>query len=173
MVTFCPQYFVLGILWIEIAPPHSPKFNLRWFSGVNAATLPLIMKRIFWQVMIVVLFAIRLSGQPSLQFFTNQANALLESSFGFGVGNIPVYCSTNSSIGYSASLHYLLQSAANNYDANTPASNFHSVFRPLFGWSSNTLFIVGYTNVATDFYTQTARGFKEPSDSTICTNDNV
>jgi hypothetical protein len=132
-----------------------------------------MMKRIVWQVLIAVLLAFRLPAQPSLEFFTNQANALLETAFGFGVGNIPVYCSTNPAVGYSASLHYQLQSAANAYDATTPVTNFPSVFRPLFGWSSNTLFIIGYTNVTTDFYTQTARGFKEPSDPSICTNDNV
>ena len=123
--------------------------------------------------MIVALLAVRLAAQPSLQFFTSQSNALLQPAFGFTVANIPVYSSNNPAVAYSAALHYLLQSAANAFDATTPATNSPSVFRPLFGWSSNTLFIVGYTNVTTDFYAQTARGFKEKTDPSICANDNV
>ena len=121
----------------------------------------------------MVLLAVRLPAQPSLEFFTNQANALLQPAFGFGVANIPVYSSTNPAAAYTASLHYLLQSAANAYDATTPATNPPSVFRPLFAWSGGTLFIVGYTNVTTDFYAQTGLGFKVPTDPTIGTNDNV
>jgi hypothetical protein len=135
--------------------------------------IPLNMKRIIWQTTILVLLAVRLPAQPSLEIFTNQANALLQPAFGFGVANIPVYCSTNPAAAYTASLHFLLQSAANAYDATTPATNPPSVFRPLFAWSSNTLFIVGYTNVTTDFYAQTGLGFKAPADPTIGANDNV
>ena len=131
------------------------------------------MKWIIWLATIMALLAVRLSAQTSLEFFTNQANALLEPAFGFGVANIPVYSSTNPSVAYSASLHYLLQSAANAYDATTPATNSPSVFRPLFAWTSNTLFIVGYTNVTTDFYAQTGVGFKALADPTISSNDNV
>jgi hypothetical protein len=130
------------------------------------------MKRIIWQATIMALLVVRLAAQPSLEFFTNQANALLLPQFGFGVANIPIYSSTNPAA-YSASLHYLLQSAANAYDATTPATNSPSVFRPLFAWSSNTLFIVGYTNVTTDFYAQIAREFKVLTDPTISSNDNV
>jgi len=121
----------------------------------------------------MALFALRLPGQTALEFFTNRANELLQPEFGFGVANIPVYSSTNPAIAYSASLHYLLQSAANAYDATTPAANSPSVFRPLFSWSSNALFIVGYTNVTTDFYEQTGRGFKTTTDPTISSNDNI
>jgi len=121
----------------------------------------------------MALFALRLPAQTSLEFFTNQANALLLPAFGFGVANIPVYSSANPALAYSASLHYLLQSAANAYDATTPATDSPSVFRPLFDWSSNTLFIVGYTNVTTDFYAQTGQGFKALTDPTIASNDNV
>jgi hypothetical protein len=131
------------------------------------------MKRFIWQFAVIVLSALRLSGQASLEFFTNQANALLQPAFGFGVTNIPIYSTANPSNAYSGSLHYLLQSAANGYDATTPATNSASVFRPLFGWSSNTLFIVGYTAVTTDFYAQIAQGFKVISDPTIGSNDNV
>ncbi|MGP8199014.1 MAG: hypothetical protein ACLQU4_05865 [Limisphaerales bacterium] len=55
--------------------------------------------------------------RPRWSFFTNQANAQLQAEFGFGVTNIPVYSTTNPAIGYGASVHYVLQSAANNYDA--------------------------------------------------------
>jgi hypothetical protein len=131
------------------------------------------MKRIIWQATIMVLLAVRLPAQPSLEFFTNQANALLLPQFGFGVEHIPIYSSTNPAIAYSAPLHYLLQSAANAYDATTPATNSPSVFRPLFAWSSNALFIVGYTNVTTDFYAQMGGGFKVLTNPTISSNDNV
>jgi hypothetical protein len=131
------------------------------------------MKRTIWQATMMILLAVRLSAQTSLEFFTNQANALLLPQFGFGVTNIPIYSSNNPAIAYSASLHYLLQLAANAYDAMTPATNSPSVFRPLFSWSSNTLFIVGYTNVTTDFYEQWGHGFKVLTDPTITSNDNV
>jgi hypothetical protein len=131
------------------------------------------MRRIIWHIAFVALVAVRLAAQSSLEFFTNQANALLEPAFGYGVANIPIYSSTNTNVAYSASLHYLLQSAANAYDATTPATNSPSVFRPLFAWTSNTLFIVGYANVTTDFYAQTGLGFKALADPTISSNDNV
>jgi hypothetical protein len=146
---------------------------LRWRGRGNGVIITPSMKRVIWQVMVVALFALRLPAQTALEFFTNQANALLQPAFGFGVANIPVYSSTSPAIAYSASLHYLLQSAANAYDATTPATNSPSVFRPLFAWSGNTLFIVGYTNVTTDFYTQTGPGFKALTDPTISSNDNV
>jgi len=131
------------------------------------------MNRIIWQATVMALLAFRLEAQTSLEFFTNEANALLEPALGFGVANIPIYSSTNTNVAYSASLHYLLQSAANAYDATTPATNFPSVFRPLFAWTSNTLYIVGYTNVTTNFYEQTGLGFKALTDPTISSNDNV
>jgi hypothetical protein len=131
------------------------------------------MKRIFWPIVVMALFALRLTAQTSLEFFTNQANTLLEQQFGFGVTNIPIYSTAAPSNAYSSSWHYWLQAAANAYDATTPATNSPSVFRPLFGWSSNTLYIVGYTNVTSDFYAQIAAGFKQIDDPTITTNDNV
>jgi hypothetical protein len=131
------------------------------------------MKRIIWQFIIIAFVALRVPAQTPLEFFTNQANALLQAEFGFGVTNIPVYSTTNPAIGYSASVHYLLQSAANAYDATTPATNFPSVFRPVFSWQADTLFIVGYACVTTDFYAQIGCGFKAITDPTITANDNV
>ncbi len=131
------------------------------------------MRRLIVQISFVLLLASGASAQPSLEFFTNKANALLQAAYGFGLTNIPIYSTTDTNVGYTSSIHYLLQSAANLYDAGTPATNLPSVFRPLFGWNSNTLEIIGYTNVTTDFFPQTSIGFKTLGDSTIATNDNV
>jgi hypothetical protein len=147
--------------------------EIRCVKELGGITTTTNMKRIIWQFIIIAFVALRVPAQTPLEFFTNQANALLQAEFGFGVTNIPVYSTTNPAVGYSASVHYLLQSAANDYDATTPATNFPSVFRPVFSWQTNTLFIVGYTCVTTDFYAQIGCGFKAISDPTITANDNV
>ena len=121
----------------------------------------------------MVSLALGVPAQTPPGFFTDQANASLQAEFGFGVTNIPVYSTTNPATGYSASVHYLLQSAANAYDATTPATNPPSVFRPVFSRQANTLFVVGYSCVTTDFYAQIASGFKTLGDPTITSNDNV
>jgi hypothetical protein len=113
------------------------------------------------------------AAQTALEFFTNRANALLQAQFGFGVTNIPVYSSTNAGAGYTAAIHYVLQAAANDYDATTSSTDFPSVFRPVFAAQSNGLWIAGYTNVTDDFDAQMARGFKQPNDPTIAPDDNV
>jgi hypothetical protein len=137
-------------------------YGFYWFALARAAG-----------TLFLVALSLRASAQPSLQFFTNYANAALQAQFGFGVTNIPIYSPTNAAIGYSAPLHYVLQSAANAYDATTPSTNFGSVFRPMFSWGSNTLYIVGYAAVTNDFYSQTSTGFKDLTDPTISTDDNV
>ncbi len=147
--------------------------EIRCVKELGGTTTPTNMKRIIWQFIIIASVALRVPAQTPLEFFTNQANALLQAEFGFGVTNIPVYSTTNPAIGYSASVHYLLQSAANAYDATTPSTNFPSVFRPVFSWQADTLFIVGYTCVTTDFYAQISSGFKALTDPTITANDNV
>jgi hypothetical protein len=131
------------------------------------------MKCIFWSFIIFVSLGCRVFGLGALDSFTQQANESLQSGFGFGVTNLPVYSTTDPTVNYSASIHYLLQCAANAYDATTPATNLPSVFRPLFCWQSNVLYIVGYTCVSNDFYTQIGGGFKALTDPTISTNDNV
>jgi hypothetical protein len=131
------------------------------------------MKRIVCQYMILVSLAFQAIAQPSLEFFTNQANASLQARFGFGVTNIPIYSLTNPAVGYTSAVHYLLQSAVNNYDATTPPTSFGSVFRPLYSWEGPTLKIVGYAAVTNDFYPQISAGFKDLADLTITTNDNV
>ena len=117
------------------------------------------MKCIFWSFIIFVSLGCRVFGLGALDSFTQQANESLQSGFGFGVTNLPVYSTTDPTVNYSASIHYLLQCAANAYDATTPATNLPSVFRPLFCWQSNVLYIVGYTCVSNDFYTQIGGGF--------------
>ena len=131
------------------------------------------MRRAIWRFIITVTIALTASAQTPLDYFTNQANALLQAEFGFGVTNIPVYSTTNPAVGYGASIHYLLQTAADAYDATTPATNLPSVFRPLFSWQGDTLFVTGYTCVTTDFYAQISSGFKAISDPSITVNDNV
>lgn len=131
------------------------------------------MKRFIWQFIIIASVTFQAKAQTALTIFTNQANALLQAQFGFGVTNIPIYSATNSAVAYNGSVHYALQSVANAYDATTPATNLPSVFRPLFFRTINNLFITGYSCVTTDFYAQTGRGFKTLNDLTIGSNDNV
>jgi hypothetical protein len=128
-----------------------------------------------WRLVVLLFVGLpaTVGAQTALKFFTNQANALLQAQFGFGVTNIPLYSTTNASNGYTAAIHYVLQAAANDYDATNLSSVFPSVFRPQFAWQSNGLWIVGYTNVVGDFDAQLARGFKQLNDPTIGLNDNV
>ena len=130
---------------------------------------------ILWRLVVLACLGLPARGgaQTALEFFTNQANALLQAQFGFGVTNIPVYSSTNASAGYTAAIHYVLQAAANDYDATTSSTDFPSVFRPVFSAQSNGLWIAGYTNVTDDFDAQMARGFKQANDPTVGPDDNV
>ncbi len=83
-----------------------------------------------------------------LGFFTTVADQLLQSTFDFGVTNIPVY--TNGVFVYSPSVQRLLQLSANLYDATTN-SPWPSVFRPVFNvvvqGTNRDLFITDYTYV--------------------------
>ena len=83
------------------------------------------------------------------QFFTNTVNRLLsKAGYTFGINNIQLY-PTNF---YSASVHRLLQLAANIYDATTNrtfgfTNAFPTIFRPLFlttRTNGTQVFIVGY-----------------------------
>jgi len=123
--------------------------------------------------LIFILAGCGVEADEALQFFTNQANAALQVQFAFSTANIPIYSPGDPTVRYSAAIHYVLQAAANAYDATTPATNYPSVFRPQFGWQGSNLFIVGYTNVTTDFDAQFAVGFKDITDATIGPNDNV
>jgi len=67
----------------------------------------------------------------------------------FGATNIPVLVSNR--LAYGASLHRLLQLAANLYDATTPpadaAAVLPTVFRPLFRKEGTNVFIAGFREV--------------------------
>src|SRR5439155_6012241 len=89
-----------------------------------------------------------------IRFFTNAAALMLRRQFGDAVplNRIPIY-PTNL---YAASVHRLLQLAANICDATTngfPLVNgtntiyAPSVFRPLFGADGKSIFISGYEEV--------------------------
>jgi len=130
---------------------------------------------ILWRLIAVGILGLAASGeaQTALEVFSNQANALLQAEFGFGVTNIPVWTITNPSVQYTAAVHYVLQAAADDYDATNSSTDFPSVFRPVFAAQSNGLWIAGYTNVTGDFDAQMALGFKQPTDPTTGPNDNV
>src|SRR5438128_1273567 len=89
-------------------------------------------------------------GATTQIFFTNAAELLLRSQdfpfaitngaiyttqyMHFGVTNIPVYSSTNTTVHYTPKIHRFLQLAANLYDATTNSAdprwtNFPSVFK--------------------------------------------
>ena len=87
---------------------------MRRVAELGDATTLTKLRRFIWQFIIIVPVALRVQAQTPLGFFTNEANALLQAEFGFGVTNIPVYSTTNPAIGYSSSFHYALQSAAND-----------------------------------------------------------
>ncbi len=125
------------------------------------------------QWLLAACLAIRAAGQDSIEFFTNYANLNLQWQFGFTTANIPVYSAVDPSVGYSSAVHYELQAAANAYDETGPATDPPAVFRPLFSWQGNTLYIVGYAAVTNDGLTQIARPFKDLGDPTISTDDNV
>lgn len=131
------------------------------------------MRRFFLILVLFTLGSVLARADTALGAFTNQANRLLTAQFGFDAAHIPIYSPTNPSIRYTAGLHYSLQAAADLYDATTPATNYPSVFRPLFSLADSNLFIVGFTNVTTDLDTQLARGFKDADDPSITANDNV
>ncbi len=127
-----------------------------------------------------------LAPWTALGFFTNAADLLLRSQTfmfdnyigstniesstpiieQFGINNIPIYRTnliglypTYAGVRYNASIHRMLQLAANIYDAtvsNTYASQYGpvrhpSVFRPMFGLYTNNnvlgINVIGYTQV--------------------------
>jgi hypothetical protein len=102
-------------------------------------------------------------------YSTNSSGFITETNFfaHFGVTNIPIYRPNQPGIRYDASVHRMLQLAANIYDATVPTNytsvpdtngivppplRHPSVFRPLFGLAySNTtpigINIIGYAQV--------------------------
>jgi len=119
-------------------------------------------------------------GQDALNAFTNRADQLLRPKWGFGVNEIPIFCSTNPLVRYNGGVHYLLQQAVNAYDQTNHTDgdfDFPSVFRPQFGVVSNdlcvTALITNWVEVTDDYGDIMARPFKTANDSTLATEDNV
>lgn len=96
----------------------------------------------------------------AIRFFTNAGSVLLQSQFGnqVPINKIPLW-PTNL---YTASVHRMLQLAANIGDAVTnqarsfitqsQSTNLYapSVFRPLLGRENTNIFIIGFTEVTND-----------------------
>ena len=132
-------YRMLAQLGTETGPgdPESDRINLNYVNVDTKGNVIPDMATNF------------LPWDPS-QFFTNTVNRLLtKAGYNFSITNIQLF-PTNS---YSASVHRIMQVAANIYDATTnrtfgTSNAFPTVFRPIFGTaSSNGLFyvhIVGY-----------------------------
>jgi hypothetical protein len=99
-------------------------------------------------------------------FFTNIATMLLKSQLDMDLHRIQLY-PTNQ---YNASVHRLLQVAANLYDATTnhPVTAYPylpSVFRPVFTNDHGAIFIAGYTEVTnTALLSAPMRDLANPSD---------
>lgn len=119
-------------------------------------------------------------AQDALYAFTNRADQLLRPKWGFGVNEIPIYCSTNPLVRYNGGIHYLLQQAVNAYDQTNHTSgdfDFPSVLRPQFTVVSNnqsiTVIITNWVEVTNDYASIMARPFKTANDPTISNDDNV
>jgi hypothetical protein len=141
-----------------------------------------------------------------VRFFTNAADLLLRSqgyvyinhftSNGLniyaiftnycGVTNIPIYSAANPGVHYDATVHRMLQLAANIYDATQAQTNsanalppvrHPSVFRPLFGITNNggfatnvTVYISGYAQVTSDAYAQMRLPFQDLTNGVTMAN---
>ncbi len=131
-------------------------------------------------IVLVACAALCARGQDALNAFTNRADQLLRPKWGFGVNEIPVFCSTNPLVRYNGGVHYLLQQAVNAYDQTNHTDgdfDFPSVFRPQFGVVSNelcvTALITNWVEVTTNYAEIIARPFKAASDPTLSADDNV
>jgi hypothetical protein len=141
-------YRLLSQLGTDSSPEPANKINLNYDNLVQKNVLGVSSATNFFP------------WKP-LDFFTNVASALLANAgyTNLTLSNIPVY-PTNY---YTASVHRLLQLAANIYDASTnrafvsgPGPSYPSVFRPLFRritvGSTNLIFVAGFREVlGTDF----------------------
>ena len=137
------------------------------------------MNRVF-VIVLLACAALCARGQDALNAFTNRADQLLRPKWGFGVNEIPIFCSTNPLVRYNGGIHYLLQQAVNAYDQTNHTDgdfDFPSVFRPQFGVVSNdqcvTTLITNWVEVTDDYAEMMARPFKGASDPTLSTDDNV
>lgn len=137
------------------------------------------INRIFLTVFLVS-GAMLARGQDALSAFTNRADQLLRHSYGFGVNEIPIYCSTNPLVRYNGAIHYLLQQAVNDYDQTNHTDgdfDFPSVFRPQFSLATNDqsvrATISNWVEVTNEYAAITARPFKAANDPTLSIDDNV
>lgn len=119
-------------------------------------------------------------AQDGLNVFTNRADQLLRAKWGFGVNEIPIYCSTNLLVRYNGGIHWVLQQSVDAYDLtnHTPGDfDFPSVFRPQFAVVTNelcvTALITNWVEVSNDYPAMIARPFKAASDPTLSSDDNV
>ncbi|HYG35121.1 MAG TPA: hypothetical protein VEC99_10075, partial [Clostridia bacterium] len=128
-------YRLLSQLGTDSAPEPAGRINLN-YDNVTPNVVGVINPTNF------------MPWEPTV-FFTNTANKLLaDAGYKFTITNIQIY-PTNY---YSASVHRLLQLAANIYDStiNRPfgmanaRDGFPSVFRPIFGLEGTNVYIRGY-----------------------------
>ena len=141
-------YRLLGQLGVDSAPESTTKMNLNYDNLVRGITNG--------AVIIPPAATNFLGWNNATAFFTNAASRLFTDTFGnnkvLNLGRIPI-ASTNL---YTASVHRLLQIAANLYDTTTNYTGnsgnttlgFPTVFRPLFRReSSGEIIIAGYREV--------------------------
>jgi hypothetical protein len=119
-------------------------------------------------------------SQDALTAFTNRADQILRARWGFGVNEIPIYCSTNPLTRYNGGIHNCLQKAVDAYDATNHTAgdfDFPSVFRPQFAITTNnncvTAIISNWVEVTTDYPAMMSRPFKTANDPTLAADDNV
>jgi hypothetical protein len=128
---------LLSQLGTDSAPEAPGKINLNYLNvDTNSGN-------------VIPNYATNFISWTPIQFFTNVANRLLANAgFTFTTANIQVY-PTNY---YTASVHRLLQLAANIYDATANrnfgrpevTNGFPSVFRPLFRSTATNIIIAAY-----------------------------
>ncbi|MDB6058483.1 MAG: hypothetical protein JWO95_2327 [Verrucomicrobiales bacterium] len=131
-------------------------------------------------IVLVVFATFCARAQDALNAFTNRADQVLRSKWGFGVNEIPIYCSTNPLVRYNGGIHWLLQQAVNAYDQTNHTVgdfDFPSVFRPQFAVVTNdqcvAALITNWVEAADDYLNITARPFKASGDPTLSSDDNV
>jgi hypothetical protein len=167
-------------------PTLRTKVNINYdntvqITNVNAPYVPMATNLVFWR---------------PVNFFTNAAELLLRSQ-GYvysnyyvaggrgyytitsnycGVTNIPIYRASYPGVHYDATVHRMLQLAANIFDATNPTNydsevaglppvRHPSVFRPVFqvlspGTTNAGLNIAGYVQVTNDAYYQMLKPFQ-------------
>jgi len=118
---------------------------------------------------------LRSQGYVYINYYTNNGLILYTITTNYcGVTNIPIYNASLPGVHYDATVHRMLQLAANIYDATSTNQSWvnglpvrhPSVFRPVFqvfrpGTSNAAINIAGYVQVTNDAYTQMLKPFQE------------